>query len=75
MIEIYDSGDIPENISRSIFIMLSQKTDLNKDKFHRTISLMSRIKPIMRILLNVARSRIRLGIEKKLCGYVQNSVT
>lgn len=68
MIEIYDSGEMPENISRSIFIVLSQKADLNKDEFHRTISLKSRLKTITRILLNVARSRIRLGIEKNYAG-------
>ena len=40
---IYDNGKIPEDLSRSIFIMLPKNLGAIECELHRTISLMSHI--------------------------------
>lgn len=53
--EIYNNGDIPEDLSRSIFIALPKKPGTNKCELHRTISRMSHItKNIIHILMKHA---------------------
>ncbi|GFS20164.1 LINE-1 retrotransposable element ORF2 protein [Elysia marginata] len=39
--EIYDTGEIPTDISRSVFIALPKKPGATECELHRTISLMS----------------------------------
>lgn len=49
--EIYDHGDIPEDLNRPIFIVLSKKPVVNEYEFNQTTRLMSHIdKLIIRIL-------------------------
>ena len=74
--EIYNSGEIPEELSRSIFIALPKKPGANECGLHRTISLMSHItKLLIRILMNRARSRIRPEIGQEQCGFVKDTGT
>lgn len=37
--EIYDSGEIPEDLSRTVFIVMRKKLGENECKFHLAISL------------------------------------
>lgn len=63
--ELNDSGDIPEDLVRSIFIALPKKQSGNKCEVYRTISLISYItKHISQILMNTSRSRVRLKYDK-----------
>ena len=49
--EIYDTGKIPQDLSKSIFIALPKKPGTIECELHRTISLMSHItKVILRVL-------------------------
>ena len=74
--EVYDSGDIPENLSKSIFIALTKKPGANKYELYRTISLMSHVlKLLLCILMIRARSRIRPEIGKEQLGFVQDAGT
>ena len=74
--EIYNTGEIPEDLSKSIFIALPKRAGANECELHRTISLMSHItKLTLRIIMNRARSRIRLEIGKEQCGFVQDAGT
>lgn len=45
--EMYDSGNIPEDPSKSIFIPLPKKPGANKCELRRTISLISHITKLM----------------------------
>ncbi|GFO27738.1 hypothetical protein PoB_005424300 [Plakobranchus ocellatus] len=54
--EIYDTGHIPADLSRSIFIALPKKPGATECELHRTISLMSHI---TKILLKIIMLRIR----------------
>ena len=70
--EIYDTGVIPEDLSRSIFIALPKKPGATECELHRTISLMSHMtKLILRIIMMRARSRIRPEIGREQCGFVE----
>ena len=51
--EIYDSGSIPEDLSKSIFIALPKKSNATECELHRTISLMSHVvKIVLRIIIS-----------------------
>ena len=51
--KIYNTGEIPEDLSKSIFIALPKRAGANECELHRTISLMSHItKLILRIIMN-----------------------
>jgi hypothetical protein len=74
--KIYDDGEFPEDLSKSIFIALPKKPGAVECEQHRTISLMSHVtKIILRILLLRARTRItpEIGIEQ--FGFVQDAGT
>ena len=52
IIKNYDTGEIPEDICKSIFIALSKKPGAVECELHRTISLISHItKLILRIII------------------------
>ena len=58
--EIYDTGEIPEDLHRSIFIALPKKPEAVECELHSTISLISHIiKLILSIIMDRACSRIR----------------
>ncbi|GFO24710.1 transposon tx1 uncharacterized 149 kda protein [Plakobranchus ocellatus] len=54
--EIYDTGQIPIDLSKSIFIALPKKPGATECELHRTISLMSHI---TKILLKIIKLRVR----------------
>ena len=71
--EIHDTGEIPEDLCRSIFIALPRKPGPVECELHRTISLMSHIiKFILRNIMERAYSRIRPEIEIEQCGFVED---
>ena len=45
--EIYDTGQIPVDMSRSIFIALPKKPEATECELHRTISLMSHVTKLL----------------------------
>ena len=72
--EIYDTGEIPEDLCRSIFRTLLKKPGAVECELHRTISLMSHItKLILRIIMERVCSRIisEIGIEQ--WGFVEDT--
>ncbi len=74
--QIYDSGDIPEDLCKSVFIALPKKPGAVECALHRTISLMSHvIKIILRIIMARARSRIRSEVGREQCGFVEDAGT
>ena len=74
--EIYDTGEIPEDLCRSIFIALPKKPGAVECELHRTISLMSHItKLILRIIMERVHSRIRPEIGIEQCGFVEDTGT
>ncbi len=74
--EIYDSGEIPEDLSKSIFIALPKKPGAVDCELHRTISLMSHIiKIILRIIMVRARKRTKPEIAEEQCGFVKDTGT
>ena len=74
--DIYNSGAIPEDLSRSIFVTLPKKPGTTDCECHRTISLMSHVtKILLRILTTRARNKIRPEISESQCGFVADSGT
>ena len=74
--EIYDSGTIPEDPSKSIFIALPKKPNATECELHRTISLMSHvIKMILRIIMWRARKIIKPEIGKEQYGFMKDAGT
>ena len=73
---MYNSGNIPEDLSKSIFIALPKKPGATECELHRTISLMSVvIKVILRILMQRMRNKIRPEIDKTQCGFMNDTGT
>ncbi|XP_047494947.1 uncharacterized protein LOC125043038 [Penaeus chinensis] len=74
--DIYDSGEIPKELSKSIFIALPKKPGAIEYELHRTISLKSHIiKNILRVIMARSRSRTRPEIGKEQCGFVEDAGT
>ena len=74
--EIYDSGEIPEDLSKSIFIRLPKKPGARECELHRTISLMSHTTIIhLRGLMNRARSKLKPEIPNVQYGFVEDKST
>ena len=73
---MYNSGNIPEDLSKSIFIALPKKPGATECELHRTISLMSVVlKVILRILMQRMRNKIRPEIDKTQCGFMKDTGT
>ena len=65
LIGIYDTGQIPTNLSQSI-----------ECELHRTISLMSHVtKILLRIIMKRARNKIKPKIANEQCGFVEGKGT
>ena len=74
--DIYDSGCIPNDLLKSIFIALPKKSRAVECEDHRTISLMSHMtKILLRIIMRRMRSRIRPEISDEQCGFVEGKGT
>ena len=68
--EIYDTGDIPTEMSKSIFIALPKKPGPTESELHRTISLMRHVtKVLLRVILMRVRNKIRPEIAKEQFGF------
>ena len=56
--DIYDIGQIPKDLSQSIFIAISKKPGAIECELHRTICLMSYVtKILLRIIMEGARNK------------------
>ena len=74
--KIYEEGNIPEELCKSIFIALPKKPGAVDCEKYRTISLISHVtKIILRILLLRARSRITPEIGLEQFGFVKDAGT
>ena len=74
--DIYNSSNIPEDLSKSIFIALPKKPGATECELHRTISLMSVVlKVILRILMHRMRNKIRPEIDNTQCGFTKDTGT
>ena len=74
--KIYDTGNIPEDMSKSIFIALPKKTRATECEDHRTISLMSHTtKILLRIIMNRIRPKIRPEIAEEQFGFMEGKGT
>ena len=67
---IYDTGRIPDQMARSVFITIPKKPGaIDCDKF-RTISIMSQLsKLVLRIVLNRAKNKIEAEIAEEQYGF------
>ena len=73
---IYDSGKIPEDLIKSVFIALPKTPGATECELHRTISLMSHItKVLLRVLLGRMRKSLRPEISKAQFGFVPDKGT
>ncbi|GFO07610.1 endonuclease-reverse transcriptase [Plakobranchus ocellatus] len=74
--EVYDTGQIPTDLSKSIFIALPKKPGATECELHRTISLMSHItKILLKIIMPRVRNKIKSEIAEEQCGFVEDKGT
>ncbi|GFO42831.1 endonuclease-reverse transcriptase [Plakobranchus ocellatus] len=74
--EIYDTGQIPTDLSKSIFIALPKKPGATECELHRTISLISHItKILLKIIKLRIRNKIKPEIAEEQCGFVEDKGT
>ncbi|GFR90337.1 LINE-1 retrotransposable element ORF2 protein [Elysia marginata] len=74
--EIYDTGEIPTDISRSVFFALPKKPGGTECELHRTISLMSHVtKILLRVVMMRIRSKIKPEIADEQYGFVEGKGT
>ena len=73
---IYDTGHIPSDLSKSIFIALPKKPNANECENHRTISLMRHVtKILLRIIMMRIRNKILPEIAQEQCGFIEDKGT
>ena len=74
--KIYDTGEIPEDLTKSIFIALPKKPGATECELHRTISLMSHItKVLLKILMMRMKNKITPEIAKEQYGFMPDKGT
>ena len=74
--KIYDTGFIPEEMAKSIFIVIPKKPGTIECSQHRTISLMSQLtKIILKVILNRIRRKIQSEIAEVQYGFMQGKGT
>ena len=74
--DIYNSGNIPEDLSKSIFMALRKLPGATECELHKTIRLLSVVlKVVLRILMQRMRNKIRPEIDKSLCGFMNDMGT
>ena len=73
---IYDSGVIPEDLMKSVFITLPKSPGATECELHRTISLMSHVtKILLRVLMRRMRKSLRPEISRTQFGFVPDKGT
>lgn len=70
--EKYNSGEILEDRSESVFIALPQNPGANECEYQK-IRLMNHKTKLIRILMNKACNRIRPEIVQEVCGFVKDT--
>ena len=74
--EIYEAGQIPADLTKSIFITLPKKPGAIGCDLHSTISLMSHItKILLRIIMKRARNKLNPELSEEQCGFVEGKGT
>ncbi|GFS01962.1 LINE-1 retrotransposable element ORF2 protein [Elysia marginata] len=69
--EIYDTGQIPTDLTKSIFIALPKNPGATECELHRKISLMSHVtKILLRIVMLGVRNKIKPQIAEEQCGFI-----
>ncbi|GFO19544.1 endonuclease-reverse transcriptase [Plakobranchus ocellatus] len=72
----YNSGTIPEDLCKSVFIVLPKTPGAAECELHRTISLITHFtKILLRILMHRMRKSIRPEISPKQFGFMPDKVT
>ena len=67
---MYESGKLPDELCKSIFIAIPKKAGTTDCEAHRTISLISQFtKVVLRVLLIRARSKFRLQSSEEQYGF------
>ena len=67
---IYDNGEIPQELCNSIFIALPKKPGADSCENFRTISLMSHVtKILLRVIINRMRNKINFEISEEQYGF------
>ena len=73
---IYTTGQIPNDLKKSIFIALPKKPGAIDCALHRTISLTSHLTNILlRIVMGRVRNKVKREISEEQCGFVQGKGT
>ena len=73
---IYNTGEIPHDLTKAVFIAIPKKPGTIDCEQHRTISLMSHItKVLLRVLLCRMRNKIQPEISEKQFGFVADRAT
>ena len=74
--KISDSGRIPTDLSRYIYITLPKKPGAIECELHRTISLMSHFtKMLLKIIMPRMSNKMKPEIGKEQCGFVEEKGT
>ena len=74
--DICDTGEIPEDLTKSIFIALPKKPAITECKLHRIISLMSHAtKILLKILMMQMKNKIKPEIVDEQYGFTANKST
>ena len=74
--EIYHRRQIPEHLSKSIFITLAKKPGAIECELHRTITLTSHTtKRLLRVLMNRARNKLKSEISDVQYDFVEDKST
>ena len=74
--KIYNTGFIPEEMYKSIFIAIPKKPGAVDCSLHRTISLMSQItKIIIKVILNRIKQKLKPEIAEEQYGFIEGNGT
>ncbi|XP_063588673.1 uncharacterized protein LOC134765810 [Penaeus indicus] len=74
--KIYDTGMMPLDLLKSVFIALPKKPGATECENHLTISLMSQVtKILLKIITNRVRNKIKPEITEEQCGFVEGKGT
>ena len=74
--KIYETGHIPEDLKKSIFVPIPKKPAATECDQFRTISLMSHVtKILLRIIMARIRNKTKPEIAEEQCGFVEGKGT
>lgn len=74
--KIYDGGELPEDMQKSIFVTIPKKNKATECSDFRTISLMSHVtKLLLRILLTRIKKKINAEVNEEQFGFRKESGT